>query len=766
MYRATLWVSTAILLVGCKLPGDFPEQEALCYFDSQREQLRTASAASTPTPIVQTVEVNGVIYNLMAGQTPSLAPGDTVTLRGSGLGAGPDIDFSKLMIGKSRVLETDLKMYEQKLAISDEVNYETAKVVDNWDKDILSWQDHEVSFTVPVHVANGETELTLQIQKRDGYNESYIRPGESHNVIDAITRRIIGDDVEHNCDVVSKLSETPYGTSFTVQVNNPGFDELVRKGREVFWSYDYNLGLAHQFRDLSWDAIFQYRAIDPIKGGTAYDLENLFGAYPTNSGEVPEEAIKPVYFDRYPMPTPIPGLLGTGPQQFGGETRNTGWAGYRYAEAVDPFDGPGSWAGFNCASCHGNRITWETAPGQTVTKVVPGLPNPKWSMKWAVMQHKEGLTTHSFEGIYAEENGPAWMPGAKKVAKDLLTYHMPQGAGEHNLIRLVGEGSETDNDYQFSPIAIPNVSYYTGIRRSLSHTESYVGFEGSYIHSEEPDGAMGSMYAPELKALTAYMTTLDQYDDDLRNVGLYRWLNHKGLMPEGAPASEGGFVQTGWQNIPPVSAAVTRGKQTYDKACGSCHNDKVGLHTNEQMLPLAEVGRFFAPTIYQKNQQSIRVTFLRDIYWTQQRGLLSDGHVRNIEDLVNPQRCQEGSPLYNRYYTLHPAINDAKKTFPDEIDPYPSINRKGDVFRIPVPVIEKKDDINQQRKRFIKRHRYFVRPDFDDQNFYWDFQKMRREWGQDEMGAPAPVGLPATPHPWCAESTEEIDDLVTYLLTL
>lgn len=766
MYRATFWASTAILLVGCKLPGDFPDQEAICSFDNQREAERTASSASTPAAVIDTVEVNGVIYNLHIGQTPVLAPGDTVTLRGSGLGMGPDIDFTKIMVGKSRILETDLKMFEQKLAIQDEVNYETTRQVDAWDKDIISWQNNEISFTVPVHVVDGETHLTLQIQKRDGYNESYTNPGEPHNIIDAITRRIISDDFEHKCDVISKLSDKPYGTSFTVQVNNPSYGELVRKGREVFWSYDYNLGLAHQFRDLDWDAIFQYRSIDPITGQTAYDLENLFGAYPTLTGEVPDEAIKPVYFDPYPMPTPIPGLLGTGPQKFSGETRNSGWAGYRYAEAIDPFNGAGSWIGFNCASCHGNRIIWETAPGQTVTKIIPGLPNPKWSMKWSLLQHEQDSETKTFEGIYADEEGPVWMPGNRAVAKDLLIYHMPQGAGEHNMIRVVGEGSETDNDYQFSPIAIPNVSFYTGIRRSLSHTESYVGFEGSYIHSEEPDGAMGAMYADPLKALTAYMTSLDQYDDDLRNVGLYRWLNHKGLMPAAAPKSEGGFVQTGWRNIPAVKAVVERGQKNYDKACGSCHTDKVGLHTNEQMLPLSEVGRFFAPTIYQKNQQSIRVSFLRDLYWTQQRGLLSDGHVRNLEDLVNPQRCQTGSPLYNRYYTLHPALNDTSQSFPDEIAPYPSINRRGDVFRVPVPVIEKEDDINQQRKRFIERHRYFVRPDFDNQHFYWDYQKMRQEWGKDEMGAPAPIGMPETPHPWCAERAEDMNDLVTYLLTL
>ena len=75
------------------------------------------------------------------------------------------------------------------------------------------------------------------------------------------------------------------------------------------------------------------------------------------------------------------------------------------------------------------------------------------------------------------------------------------------MIRVNGEGSSTDNDYQFSPHTIPNVTNYMSIRRSLSHTESYVGFEGSYIHAEEPDGATGSMYRYPLQALTALVSS-------------------------------------------------------------------------------------------------------------------------------------------------------------------------------------------------------------------------------------------------------------------
>ena len=131
-------------------------------------------------------------------------------------------------------------------------------------------------------------------------------------------------------------------------------------------------------------------------------------------------------------------------------------------------------------------------------------------MKWTVLQ----AITKKFKGIYEKEEGPAWAPGKSNVTKDMLIYHMPAGAGEHNMVRINGEGSHTDNDYQFSPIAIPNVTNYMAIRRSLSHTESYVGFEGSYIHSEEPDGAQGAMRKAPLEALTAYMTTLDESDDD------------------------------------------------------------------------------------------------------------------------------------------------------------------------------------------------------------------------------------------------------------
>lgn len=344
---------------------------------------------------------------------------------------------------------------------------------------------------------------------------------------------------------------------------------------------------------------------------------------------------------------------------------------------------------------------------------------------------------------------------------------MPAGAGEHNIVRNVGEGSETDNDYQFSPIVIPNVTNHMPIRRSLSHTESYVGFEGSYIHSEEPDGAMGSMRAADLKALTAYMTTLDADDRDLINVGLYRWLKWRGKLGEqtgNAALTEGQFVQSGWQSYPGVVAQVDAGKAAFDRDCGSCHNDHVGANSNERMFRLDQVGRFFAPTIYQKEQQSIRFAFLRNMYWTQSRGLLSDGHVRNLEDLVNPERCTEGSALYNQYYTIHPPLRPEPGS-PDQPKAWPDLNRKGDVFRVYRNREYSSNDASTQRNRFIERHKYFAKVDWDPDNYYWDYQKMRREYGPGELGTAAPIGMPAAPHPWCSANASDIDATVQYVLT-
>ncbi len=748
----------AFLVAACNPLAPFPDQEKACAdsFDAARESAREASAGSFPPPRITTVAVNGALAwsaGSVRDAAPTLRPGDVVTLTGTGFGAGTDIDFSKIMLGNTRILETDLSMYEQELDLFAQVHYELPTTHSTWPKNVLAWSDTEIRFRVPGHASTGP--LVVQVQKRVDYLRSLIRPGEPHNVIDAQTYRITDPKFAHACDVVSVLSEAKATEPIQVEIENPGFAALANHGRAIFWSFDFNIGLAHKIRNLDWSAIFAYQEHDPYTGEAA-DPEKLFGAIPIDPAEVPAEAYQEVYFDPYPQLTPIPGLL-LSPQLEKGPTRTTGWVGYRTARSSNPFLGIGDWAGFNCSSCHGYRVTYEATPGATVARVIPGLPNPAWTMKWAVLGE--------FDGVNSDENGPGWDPGLAPIDKTPLLYSMPQGSAESTLVRLHGEGSLTDNDYEFSPIAIPNVTHYMGIRRSLSHTESYVGFEGSYIHSEEPDGATGSMDQASLEALTAYMTTLDVHDDELRSVGLHRWLAANGRLATqtGGSPSEGAFVQAGWSSYPGIREAVARGEATFRRDCASCHSDGIGYHTDERMFRLDEVGRFFTPTDYQKKQQSIRTNYLRDMYWVQHRGLLSDGHVRNLEDLVSPDRCTPGTPLHDAYYTLHPPTTPPLGG-PDFPEPFPAYNRRGDVFRVPKDTTGTPE--GDKRNRFVLRHKYFVEVPWDDAYYYWDFQALRTHYGPDEMGSTESFSLPATPHPWCAGSAAEVADLVEYVLTL
>jgi hypothetical protein len=742
----------------CSLFTDLACQDRICKLDSAREAARAASAATPSVPSIQQILVNGsVVWQAGSTQKPVLVAGQQVTLRGSGFGNGTDVDFAKILVGNARVLETDLTMYDQKLDLATQVNYEVLTTHGNWPRDVVRWSDGEIVFRVPAHASGGP--LVVQVQKRLPANTSLLRPGEPHLVVDAQTERIRDAVFTPGCDVVSGLGAPVSSPPVDVTVQNPGFSDLVARGRKIFWSYDYNIGTAHSVRNLDWPTILAGKGTDPMTGGAADPLA-LFGAYPANRGEVPDEAIDDVAFNPYPQPSPIPGFLGIGAQLMSGNTQGTGRVGYRYAQSVNPLVGNGAWIGFNCASCHGYRVTYEAAPGQSVTRVVPGLPNPTWSMKWATI----GGT---FTGIKANEPGPRWAPGTSAVDKTALVYSIPQGTGEHSIVRLLGEGSHTDNDYQFSPIAIPNVTHHLPIRRALSHTESYVGFEGSYVHSEEPDGAMGSMYPDALQALTAYMSTLDEHDTELRRVGLYRWLEWTGALSSqvGSNVTEGSFVQSGEAPYLALQGHLARGKQIFASRCGSCHSDGVGANTTEVMIRLDQVGRFFAPTIYQKQTQAIRATFLRDLYFTQHRGLLSDGHVRNLTDLVDPARCTKGSPLYNAYYTLH-APADPGPAGPDFPTPYPSTGRRGDVFRVPRAASLLPGDAAAQKNLFIERHRYFVTVPWDSNYYYWDYQKMRAEYGPAELGTAKPIGMPDAPHPWCAGNAGEVDDLVEYLVSL
>jgi hypothetical protein len=76
------------------------------------------------------------------------------------------------------------------------------------------------------------------------------------------------------------------------------------------------------------------------------------------------------------------------------------------------------------------------------------------------------------------------------------------------------------------------------------------------------------------------------------------------------------------------------------------------------------------------------------------------------------------------------------------------------------------DPVGQARNRFVERHAYFTTLASDPAHYYYDYQRMRREYGPAELGTAAPIGMPAAPHPWCAGSAREVPDLLLYLLTL
>jgi len=87
----------------------------------------------------------------------------------------------------------------------------------------------------------------------------------------------------------------------------------------------------------------------------------------------------------------------------------------------------------------------------------------------------------------------------------------------------------------------------------------------------------------------------------------------------------------------------------------------------------------------------------------------------------------------------------------------------------------KPDDelVSKEQDEFVRRHAYFTKIKLkgdDPDYYYWDYQKMKDQYGILEYGLkPGSVavgGLPEMPHPWCVENVHEVEDLVTFLLTL
>jgi hypothetical protein len=261
---------------------------------------------------------------------------------------------------------------------------------------------------------------------------------------------------------------------------------------------------------------------------------------------------------------------------------------------------------------------------------------------------------------------------------------------------------------------------------------------------------MGPMGVSNLRDLTTYMTTLDRDHDTLVSVGLYEWLKHKNLLGEIDNASQGEIVELGVPGAlakhPKLKVRVDRGEAVFRRDCKSCHQSNFGTNTDETIFAFTDVGTYFSPSLWNRAGGGIRTAMIRELYWVQGRGLLHDGHVRSPDSdhvdsaamLLDPDRCDPGTALYEQLYTVN-----------------------AHAFRIPKGTPE--------QERAIRQQGYFVDWPFgqgEEQKFlYWDYQKMRRSFGPRELGK-AQKELPMTPHPWCAKQKSEVDDLLHYLFTL
>jgi hypothetical protein len=271
-----------------------------------------------------------------------------------------------------------------------------------------------------------------------------------------------------------------------------------------------------------------------------------------------------------------------------------------------------------------------------------------------------------------------------------------------------------------------------------------------------------------------------------------------------ATADQGAQTGAFSQRFPDLAGHIVHGAKLFKDSCGRCHvPGNAGLWTNEDMQPISAaggsepVGRFFSPTVWQRRTQAIRTAILQNLFWVQPRGLLSDGHVvgdapDNIDGLdllIRPERCQaptspdgsvdltRASDLYKKLYTVHQGpdhsfrIPSAGMRF--ELYTRLGNDKPGVLQQISAPDPNRR--VREEEERLVARHAYFTK--MDDGYYYWDYQKMRREYGILEYGLdpkdPASRarigGLPAAPHPWCipaGSSQVDIDDLVAFLLTL
>jgi len=100
-------------------------------------------------------------------------------------------------------------------------------------------------------------------------------------------------------------------------------------------------------------------------------------------------------------------------------------------------------------------------------------------------------------------------------------------------------------------------------------------------------------------------------------------------------------------------AMVARGRMVFERhECSSCHTPWLGMYTNQRVIPFDAIGSNGPGTTRMKDTGGIRVTPLLSVYAT--APYLHDNSVKTLDDLLNPARLVEGSPIHRKPATEHP----------------------------------------------------------------------------------------------------------------
>jgi len=734
------------------------------------------ASLGNPTPAIRRItdETGRELWRADQKQDFALQAGQIITLEGENFGNGPDVDLSKVMFGKVRALERDLTMAlgETKVKLEEFPHLNRVQYVETlkpdqfggeswpqvWKKDILRWSPTQITLHVPTTASQGP--ILIQVQKKTSKVQSLAEPGKPHLIPDPVFERVPEDPRAVPSLTVDSVTSATLSNAVPVQIKNADFTEQVKRGEALYWAFDYNMGLTQHLIHIDWWNILEGKADDPFEGGKFDAAEKIGAIRITDDAIVPEIARSKHQFVPSPMPMPIKTIL-RGKRLENSNTYPTQYVGYVWADAINPLKPlkAENNIGFNCASCHAREITYENVAGKLVKQIFPGIPNQKWSMKFlaigdvtAVHGSEANPDSVKPKGSFGYFDLVKDFNRTEKVDKRPLLYYLYPGTADMTLTRTSLEDfTFYKNDFFFSPTAISIITRHTPLRRALSRTEAIAGFEGSYIHAQEPDGALGAISKKSMVDFTSFMSTLDQNDPLLAKIGMYEWLKKKNKLGDINNVSQGEFIRNGPNAYPVLSKHMQQGKQVFNQSCVRCHQNNFGTYTDENMMALKDIGSYFSPTAWIRQMNAIRTAPIRDVYWTQARGLLHDGHLRvpvNSEDkdfsdsmqaLVQRERCDQSSELYKKLYTLNETT-----------------------FRIPKGTPE--------QERAIRQQHYFVDlPNATPEQakyLYWDYQSMRKNFGKIEYGAAQATPLPATPHPYCVEKASDTEDLVYYLMTL